>query len=541
MVRSIQFFFIFFFISLISVVKAQSISYGGPIPFKPLSPLFGKDIVIHDSSSLDQRNIAICSAFNGWLYAVYSYPIGIVQACAFLKSTDNGINWEILGEGGMTVATATNKLDIVVCGTNVDSLKIFVGFVYFNAASNMGGALLIRYNEHPFAYEDELLQSEQGKITDLSISSDYMYPSSGSSPYSLGALFSKSYYNKDSIIFRSSSNGGISLDTRRTLAVSLHNFTKVSLNYGRSPSWSGGRYFCAWEEIANPSSNFGHIYTAHSEPNFNSAFTQPICIDSINLPDINKVRNPSLACQFSNVDNASSNFTEVIMYDKYLSASNNELKGVYNLQSTISNSFIEFSVSSSNNDKIQPNINFNPYNSTFMLTYFDSTDRKLPFLTNDVNLSNPNQWDVISQGYNDNSILISPYPKVKINDSQQQGMNAWISEGTNNNGVALFDSPYSTYTNISELGKNDHSELVDVYPNPCNSIINFYFELKKSGNVIISLYNILGQPVGNITDQFYNVGKNNVAYNVKSIQNGIYNYNYQIDNYVKTGKIIISK
>ncbi len=39
------------------------------IPYKTnRSPLFGKDIVIHDMPDRDQRNIAVCSAFYGWLY-----------------------------------------------------------------------------------------------------------------------------------------------------------------------------------------------------------------------------------------------------------------------------------------------------------------------------------------------------------------------------------------------------------------------------------------------------------------------------------------
>ena len=37
------------------------------------SVLFGKDIVIHDRPDRDQKLVAICSAFNGWLYAAYAY------------------------------------------------------------------------------------------------------------------------------------------------------------------------------------------------------------------------------------------------------------------------------------------------------------------------------------------------------------------------------------------------------------------------------------------------------------------------------------
>jgi hypothetical protein len=183
-------FILFVFLLLcFTGLNAQTEQVGGTvIPLKPQSPMFGKDIVIQDISDRDQRNVAICSAFNGWLFAVYSYPIGIETAIALLRSTDNGITWELLGEGGMIVADLTTRLDIVVCGTNIDSLKIFVGYVYFQTITNFGAAYVIRYNADPFAYEDQLLGLDGGKIKDLALSSDFMYPCPNASPYSLGVL-----------------------------------------------------------------------------------------------------------------------------------------------------------------------------------------------------------------------------------------------------------------------------------------------------------------------------------------------------------------
>ena len=46
-------------------------------PFNLVHPdksvLFGFDTYINNQPNEDQKNIAICSAFNGWLYGVYSY------------------------------------------------------------------------------------------------------------------------------------------------------------------------------------------------------------------------------------------------------------------------------------------------------------------------------------------------------------------------------------------------------------------------------------------------------------------------------------
>jgi hypothetical protein len=159
-------FLLFAFLLLcLTGLNAQTGWFGGSgVPLKPQSPLFGKDIVIHDMPDRDERNTAICSAFNGWLYAAYSYPIGTEQAIAILKSTDNGNNWTLLGEGAINVATSVTKLDLLVCGNSIDNLKIFVGYVYFKANLNLGGAYVIKYNAEPFGYEDELLKQDGGYI-----------------------------------------------------------------------------------------------------------------------------------------------------------------------------------------------------------------------------------------------------------------------------------------------------------------------------------------------------------------------------------------
>lgn len=535
--------FLFFILFLITIegMNAQPGNFGKPIiPLQQnRSVLFGKDIIIHDQQDRNQRNIAICSAFNGWLFAVYSYPIGIEQAISVLRSTDNGINWELLGEGSMTVASLTTKLDIVVCGSSIDSLKIFVGCVYLNTITNMRWALVIRYNAEPLAYEDELLKLDGGKIKDLALASDFMYPSTNASPFSLGVLLSKAGTN-DSIIFLSSSNGGLSLDSRRIVTTTSNYFHKVSLNYGRSSSWNSGRYFAAWEEQASQSSTLGHINTAHSNPNFNSFFTVPVCLDSLDPSAINKVRNPSIACQYNNVDNDSANLTEVVLFEKYKPASEEyDVTGFYNLQATTTSHFRNLNVSATLLNELQPDIIFNPYNSTFMLTYFDSTERKLPYLTNNINLANPDSWNVISQAYNDNSNLIAPYPKVKLNIGQQDGMNAWIAEGTGGNGIAMFDAPYSTYTGISGNNTDALVRLIGAYPNPCSKLINIEFELKKEVNVNIEIVDVFGQQVGSIGTRYYSEGRHIVQYDVSDYPAGTYFYNFRIGDFIASGKFTV--
>ena len=537
------FFLLQFSLNRIGAQFIQSDSPG--LPLKPdKSILFANDIFINDDPIQNQRNVALCSAFNGWLYAAYYYDNAGIASVRIMRSTDNGVNWTMLVDPNLAIYNCIfTKLDIIATGNDVSDIKVFLGSVWLDTLLNVSGAYVTRFNGVTGgAYEDEILHEHAPHIYDLALAYDFMYPATNSNPFSIAVLYTKYYYNTDSLIFCSSSNGGISFDNHRVVQISSVKFHKVALAYGVSPSWSSGKYFAAWEEQENATSNLGHIYTAHTEPNFNSPFARAVCLDSLDPSAINKGRNPVVACQFNNADNDSSNLTEVVMFEKYLPASNSfDLKGFYNLQATTSNYFSELSVSSSSNNKIQPDINFNPYNSTFMLTYFDSTEKKLLFLANDVNLTSPNSWNVISQAYNDNSNLIAPYPKVKLNIGQQDGMNSWIAEETGENGIAMFDAPYSTYTGSSEKNMERDNLMLKIFPNPASEFAILEFELPRNENVKVDILSSMGQSLANITYLSCTSGKHQVKIGLTNYSSGMYIIKVSVGESFYSRKLFIDK
>jgi len=525
-------------------LNAQTGYFNGQgVPLKPQSPLFGKDIVIHDSSSQNQGQVVICSAFNGWLYAGYTYFSTYYNCPAFeiLKSIDKGITWNVINEVISNPVYSHISLDMIALGDSISNLKLFVSFVYTSGDESPGVGYLDRFNGITGDWEDILLQDNY--CYRIAISTDFMYPANSSSPHSLGVLYSAQNiftHNIDSIIFCSSSNGGVSLDNRQVIATTGNKFHKVALAYGRSSSYPSGRYFAAWEEKNDLTSTTGRIYTAHTEPNYNSPFTTPVQLDALDPSATNMCRNPVIACQYNNTDNDSSNLTEVVLFEKFKPASGDyDVTGYYNLQAATTSHFRPLNIAATANNELQPDICFNPYNSKFMVTYFDSTEKKLPFLTNDVNLTSPNSWNVVSQGYNDNSNLVAPYPKVELNFAQQDGMNAWIAEGTGGNGIALFDAPYSTYTGVSGHSTGTSAKLIGSYPNPGSRTISIAFDLKNAGKVTIDVMSIMGQLIGTITDQVYSAGKHAVQYDVSDLPNGNYLYKFRSGDFNAIGKFTV--
>ncbi len=503
------------------------------------SPLFGKDIVIHDQPDRDQRKIAIGSAYNGWLYAVYGYDSTIYPWLTILKSTDNGLHWEnILGGALPCDYCSLKSLDLMVVGNSEANLKLY--FSYVGSSTSLGYSLgqVFRYNAVTTEYEKTLLIDEG--IRDIFFASDLMYPAAAADPYSLGILYSQNKYsNTENLYYISSADGGESL-VWDTIGASDKPFLNLSLAYGRSPSWSSGRYFAVWEQADNINSPTGHIYTAHTEPNFDSHYTRPVCIDSLDPSAINLCRNPVIACQYSDTDNDSANLTTVILYEQYDPLNDRfDVKGVYNLQSTLTSCFKPLSFTNPGHENLQPDIAFNPYTSNFMATWYDATEQKLPFITNNLNFQQPDNWTIVSAGFNDAPNLEDPDPKVRLNFSEQKGINVWTSEGTGGNGIALFDAEYSTYTSVSEIDHGEGERLLGAYPNPCDQYLNIAFELEKSEKVTIRLYDLSGKNLEFLCNQNFPAGNNTFKADVSDLSPGTYLYSFSAGEFSGYGKFSV--
>ncbi|MED5475345.1 MAG: T9SS type A sorting domain-containing protein [Candidatus Neomarinimicrobiota bacterium] len=64
--------------------------------------------------------------------------------------------------------------------------------------------------------------------------------------------------------------------------------------------------------------------------------------------------------------------------------------------------------------------------------------------------------------------------------------------------------------------------LIQVYPNPFNNQISINFQLFKSEYVNISVFNIIGDKIDTIIDNFYNLGNHTIHWNSNEIPSGIY-------------------
>jgi hypothetical protein len=88
-----------------------------------------------------------------------------------------------------------------------------------------------------------------------------------------------------------------------------------------------------------------------------------------------------------------------------------------------------------------------------------------------------------------------------------------------NESFVRFDRDTVTVSSIPIMNPDDWFEC---YPNPANDRITVTFDLKNSGNVQITLYNLLGQPVKELLNEKGIIGLNRYDFELKGVSAGSY-------------------
>ena len=534
-----KFYMLFLTLSLLVLANSThgqgTFGEGGLLPFNPSrSVIFGYDIYINNQPDQDQQQATLCSAFNGWLYSTYSYDKNGIAHISIMQSQDDGKTWALFFDGSLGLHNCIfTKIEMIAAGNVEDELKIFLGGIYYDTLSQGGGMFVIRINGITGIKEGTVYDNTSGEIKDIALATDYPHPAYNSNPFSVGFLCSTKH-TTDSVVFRSSSNGGVFFDNYRVLAAGQGYFHNVDLSYSYSPTYPNGQYFATWEQKDDHDSEYGHLYASHSSPNFNSPFTVSVCLDCPD-PDLsNKCSNPVISCISGNSDNDSLNITEVILFENINSQGNKDITGFYNRKAATGNNFLRMNIAQGTSDQFQPDICYNQFDSAFMATYYDEPDQKLPFIKNNHSLVNPEGWSFASHGYNDNPNLINPDPKVILNYEKQSGAAVWRAERSTGKGAAMYDAEYIYYTGLTENNSTKSPLNLKVFPNPCSSFITIEFELEKNDNTTIILYDLLGQPVRKCCDQNFAPGKHKIKSNISDLPPGTYMVKFT------NGKFIIS-
>ncbi|HEX9655137.1 MAG TPA: T9SS type A sorting domain-containing protein [bacterium] len=83
--------------------------------------------------------------------------------------------------------------------------------------------------------------------------------------------------------------------------------------------------------------------------------------------------------------------------------------------------------------------------------------------------------------------------------------------------------------------------LYQNYPNPFNPTTAIKFDLKASGNVVLSIYNMLGEEVMTLIDGHMEAGQHQWTVSADNLTSGVYFYKIQTNSYTAVKKMILMK
>lgn len=105
-----------------------------------------------------------------------------------------------------------------------------------------------------------------------------------------------------------------------------------------------------------------------------------------------------------------------------------------------------------------------------------------------------------------------------------------------------YDGTYS-YSYEIEVDVNVPIEfaLEQNYPNPFNPTTNFNFSIAEAGMVKLSVYNLLGQEVKSVVNEYKEAGSYSVTFDAASLTSGTYFYKLETAQFSQTKKMILAK
>jgi len=79
------------------------------------------------------------------------------------------------------------------------------------------------------------------------------------------------------------------------------------------------------------------------------------------------------------------------------------------------------------------------------------------------------------------------------------------------------------------------------FPNPFNPTTTIKFSIPEASVVTLKIYNILGEEVKTLVDEFKEIGNHSVQFNANNLASGMYLYRIQAGSFVETKKMILIK
>jgi hypothetical protein len=111
--------------------------------------------------------------------------------------------------------------------------------------------------------------------------------------------------------------------------------------------------------------------------------------------------------------------------------------------------------------------------------------------------------------------------------------------------VTFIDNVLQWFGTSTDVDENDIAQIPEAYdlgqnyPNPFNPTTKIDFSIIGNGNVEITVFNMLGQKIATLTNNYYQAGQYSVTWDASEMSAGIYFYRITTGDFNKTKKMIL--
>lgn len=107
--------------------------------------------------------------------------------------------------------------------------------------------------------------------------------------------------------------------------------------------------------------------------------------------------------------------------------------------------------------------------------------------------------------------------------------------------MGSIESPFTLSIKTNENEILGHFILYHNYPNPFNPSTKIKYSIPQTSNVVIKVFDILGNEIATLVNKEKSAGTFDVEFNASGLPSGIYFYRLQAGRYVETRKMVLLK